>query len=366
MPFRRVRRPGARTSSRLFATYAAASLVPVVALGAVMLRGYQEDAAEQGRAQGLAQATIIAEMAVAPALDSGDASLQITDGLTSAQLNGMRQATEQAVFRGSVLRLRVRSFSGRVVFSDDGSTSGGVPVADPDFQAAAAGESRATVLSGPTEVIRVLQPLKASASGQSVGVLELYLPYQAVADQFHEQVSRAWWRIGAGLVALYLVLALLAWWTTRSLSRYAADQEYHALHDALTGLPNRVAFRQRAEAVLKAADRTGGFGAVVLVDLNRFKEVNDTLGHHAGDELLRVVSARLSAALAPGDLLARLGGDEFALLLPGRGAAEAVALLEQVRERISEEMVLDGVPLNIEASYGVAVYPEHGDNLQDL
>ncbi len=367
MWFRRGRRrPGARTSTRLFATYAAASLVPVVALGAVMLRGYQQDAAEQGRAQGLAQAAVITEMAIAPALNSGSGRPDITDGLTTEQLEGMRNATEQAIFRGSVLRLRVRSFSGRVVFSDDGSTSGGVPVADPDFRAAAAGSPRATVISGETEVIRVLQPLVANASGQSVGVLELYLPYQAIADRFHTQVGRAWWRIGAGLVMLYLVLALLAWWTTRSLSRYAADQEYHALHDALTGLPNRAAYRQQAEAVFAAADRNGGIGAVVIADLNRFKEVNDTLGHHAGDELLRVVSARLAGVLGPNDLLARLGGDEFALLLPGLGATEAVALLEKARDRISDEMVLDGVPLSIEASFGVAVYPEHGTHLQEL
>ncbi|MBB2945219.1 diguanylate cyclase (GGDEF)-like protein [Actinoplanes lutulentus] len=356
------RRPHARTSSRLFATYAAASLVPVVALGALVLHSYRNDAAEQGRAQGLAQAAVIAEMAVAPALNTEDRTggAGIDDGLTTEQSDGMREATEQAIFRGSVLRLRLRSFSGRVLFSDDGSTSGGVPVADADFQAAANGESRATVIG--TEVIRVLQPLVASASGQSVGVIELYLPYRAIADRFHAQVSRTWWRIGGGLAALYLVLALLAWWTTRSLSRYAARQEHQAMHDILTGLPNRAAFRKRAEAVL----REGGTGAIVLSDLNRFKEVNDTLGHHAGDELLRMVAGRMRAALGPDDLLARLGGDEFAIMLPGRSAAEAVALLNEVRNRITAEMILDGVPLNIEAAFGVSVYPEHGTQLKEL
>jgi diguanylate cyclase (GGDEF)-like protein len=355
-------RPHARNGSRLFATYAAASLVPVVALGALMFQGYREDAAEQGQAQGLAQAAVIAEMSVAPALTTEhiSASAGLDDGLTAEQADGMREATEQAIFRGSVVRLRLRSFSGRVLFSDDGSTSGGVPIADPDFQAAAAGQSRAKVID--TEVIRVLQPLVVSASGQSIGVLELYLPYRAIADRFHAQVSRTWWRIGSGLAALYLVLALLAWWTTRSLSRYAARQEHQATHDILTGLPNRAAFRKRAEVVL----REGGTGAIVLSDLNRFKEVNDTLGHHAGDELLRVVADRMSAVLGPDDVLARLGGDEFAMLLPGRSAAEAVALLEKVHDRISDEMVLDGVPLSIEAAFGVSVYPEHGTVLKDL
>ncbi|WP_229076097.1 bifunctional diguanylate cyclase/phosphodiesterase [Actinoplanes sp. DH11] len=367
MRFRRAhRRPHVRNGSRLFATYAAASLVPVVALGALTLHSYREDAAEQGRAQGLAQAAVIAEMAVAPALSNEGyiGSAGLADGLTAEQATSMREATEQAIFRGSVLRLRVRSFTGRVLFSDDGSTTGGVPVADPDFQAATAGESRAEVIG--TEVIRVLQPLVANASGQSVGVLELYLPYATIADRFHSQVSRTWWRIGGGLAALYLVLAMLAWWTTRSLSRYAARQEYQATHDALTGLPNRAAFRARTEQVLAAAVRDGGTGAVVLVDLNRFKEVNDTLGHHAGDELLRTVAQRMSAAIGPADVLARIGGDEFAMLLPGRTATEAVALLREVRDRVSDELVLEGVPLSIEAAFGVAVYPEHGTDVQEL
>ncbi|WP_239143685.1 putative bifunctional diguanylate cyclase/phosphodiesterase [Actinoplanes philippinensis] len=359
-----------RSTSRLFATFAAASLVPVVALGALVVQDYRRDAAEQGRAQGLAQADVIAQMVVAPALNSGEAHILGGDlsrrGLTAEQYERMRESTGLAVYRGSVQHLRLRGFTGRVIFSDDGSSSNGVPVSDPDFQAAAAGAARAKVIIGRTQTIRVMQPLFAGATGQSVGVLEVYLPYQSIADRLDHQVTQTVRRIGGGLAALYLVLALLAWWITRSLRRYAADQRHNALHDALTGLPNRVAFRAEADAVLNQARRDGETGAVVLVDLNRFKEVNDTLGHHAGDELLRVVSERFRAGLDSRDLLARLGGDEFALLLPGRTGPEAVALLEGVRDRLAEEMVLDGVPLSIEASFGIALYPEHGDHLQEL
>ncbi|AEV81512.1 diguanylate cyclase [Actinoplanes sp. SE50] len=364
MRLRRVRRrAGVRTSSRLFATYAAASLIPVMVLGAVMWQGYRRDAAEQGRRQGLAQAAVIAEMAVAPALDGAD----LNAGLTGTELEDMRLATQLALFNGSVLRLRVRGFAGQVVFSDDGSTGGGVPTTDPDFRAATAGQSRVKVIGDHgSEVIRVVQPLVASASGQAIGVLELYLPYQGIAAQMRAQLTRFAQRVAGGLAALYLVLALLAGWTTRSLGRYAARQEYHASHDMLTGLPNRAAYRRHAEAILEVAARDGGHGAVVLLDLNRFKEVNDTLGHHAGDELLRVVSERMRAGLAEGDLLARLGGDEFAMLLPGRDVAQAVAVLTGIRARVAEELVLDGVPLNMEASFGVALYPEHGTDLQDL
>jgi diguanylate cyclase (GGDEF)-like protein len=105
---------------------------------------------------------------------------------------------------------------------------------------------------------------------------------------------------------------------------------------------------------------------VVVVDLNRFKEVNDTLGHHAGDELLRVITDRLRTGLRAEDTVARLGGDEFALILPGLDAAGVRDLLERVRVELTREMVLDGVPLTIEASFGVALYPAHGGDVEQL
>jgi len=95
--------------------------------------------------------------------------------------------------------------------------------------------------------------------------------------------------------------------------REAIAKEHQALHDALTGLPNRTLFRDRIEHAVRA----GRKGAVMLIDLDHFKEINDTLGHHAGDRLLQEVSQRLRSSLAVHDTVARLGGDEFGLLLPG-------------------------------------------------
>jgi len=208
----------------------------------------------------------------------------------------------------------------------------------------------------------VLQPVFARASGEAIGVLELYLPYDKIAARLHEEMVVTYRRLGVGLGLLYLAISLISWSTTRSLRRYAARQAHEALHDGLTGLPNREAFRQRA------ADAVGDHrdGAVVVVDLNRFKEVNDTLGHHAGDELLRVITGRLRTALRAEDTVARLGGDEFALILPGLDAAGVRTLLERVRAEVTQEMVLDGVPLTIEASFGVALYPAHGVDVEQL
>ena len=363
---RRQRRQGARSSARLFATYAIAGLVPVAVLGAVLIRGVQTDADRQGIDQGRSQAAVIAEMAVAPALDGG----KLDDGLTTDERKHLQEATDLALFHGSVVRMRLRTFTGQVVYADDGSTAGGISADDPAFRAAAAGASVVTVVDDPDAAgglaIRALQPVVASATGEAVGVLELYLPYQAIAAALHHQIMQTYRRLGGVLGGIYLLLGLIAWSTTRSLRRYAAQQEYEALHDGLTGLPNREEFRNRAARELAGVRRDGGGGAIVLVDLNRFKEVNDTLGHHAGDELLQVVADRLLPGLRAGDTLARLGGDEFALILPGLAAADVLPRMLRLREELTREAIIEGVPLNVEASFGVALYPEHGADVEEL
>ena len=359
-------RRGTSAGSRLFLAYAAASLVLVALLGGLMVQTYRGDAAQQGEDQGRAQASVIEEMAVAPALDGAD----LATGLTDTQRQRLQEATDLAIFHGSVLSLRLRSFAGQVAFSDDGSTAGGIPVTDPAFRSASAGQTDVAVVAdgrpGTGEVIRVLQPVIAGASGQAIGVLELYLPYDAVAAHLAHQLSVTYWRLGTALAGLYLVLALVAWSTTRALRRYASRQEHEALHDGLTGLPNRVAFRTLARDTLAAADPAGPGGAIVLVDLNRFKEVNDTLGHHAGDELLKVVSTRLTGSLHGTGAVARLGGDEFGLILPAMPQNEVLDLLEAARGELGEVTMLDGVALRIEASFGVALYPEHGADVEEL
>src|SRR3712207_3774274 len=159
---------GANAGSRLFAAYAVASLITVGVLGAVLTQGYRDEAADRGRDQGFAQAAVIEEMAVAPALDGADLSA----GLTDQQRERLQTATDLAIFRGSVIRMRVRSFAGRVVFADDGSTAGGISVSDPSFRAAVAGRADVAVVPDDSrstgEVIRVMQPVISGASGRAV------------------------------------------------------------------------------------------------------------------------------------------------------------------------------------------------------
>jgi diguanylate cyclase (GGDEF)-like protein len=351
-----------RTGSRLFLIYAIASLVPVLLLAAVLSHGYRQETQDRALAQGRAQAAVIEQMAIAPVLAPHD----LGEGVRARERRRLLEATELSIFSGSVVRLRLRSFTGGIVFSDDGSTAGALPATDVAFRTAARGDKHVEIVHDPTgaeeQVIRVLQPIVPNASGQATGVLELYLPYAPIAAQLEAQLHRTYLRMAAGLAALYLVLALISWSSTRSLRRHAAEREHRALHDPLTDLPNREWFRLRAEVALRAEP-----GAIVLVDLDRFKEVNDTLGHHAGDELLRVVARRLRSSLRSDDAVARLGGDEFGLILPNlRDAAQALELLGRVRDELAADIALESLSVGVEASFGVAFYPEHGAGVEEL
>ncbi|MFZ0161344.1 MAG: EAL domain-containing protein [Kineosporiaceae bacterium] len=138
-----------------------------------------------------------------------------------------------------------------------------------------------------------------------------------------------------------------------------------AMHDSLTGLPNRVLLAERFAQALAGAPE-GGAG-LLLIDLDRFKEINDTLGHPMGDALLTRIGPRLASVLLEGDTVARLGGDEFAVLLPAAGSIDAaMSVAETLRAALTEAFVVDTVELQVEASIGVVVSGVHGDDAATL
>jgi diguanylate cyclase (GGDEF)-like protein len=148
--------------------------------------------------------------------------------------------------------------------------------------------------------------------------------------------------------------------------RHAARNEYQATHDQLTDLPNRGLFRDIVQRELIRADDDRPF-AVLFMDLDRFKEINDTLGHHYGDRLLESIGPRISAGLRTGDVLARLGGDEFALLLRGlRAPRDAERVAERVCERLAEPFELSDFTVEVEASIGIAWSGDGDANVDDL
>ena len=150
--------------------------------------------------------------------------------------------------------------------------------------------------------------------------------------------------------------------------RVQQDQlEYQALHDALTGLPNRTLLIDRLNHALDIANRQGEPLALLLLDLDRFKEINDTLGHQVGDMLLRDVAQRLVGPIRKSDTIARLGGDEFAVLLPAVTDLErARRVSNRILRALEEPFQLDSLSLEVGVSIGIAMYPEHAEDKSKL
>jgi diguanylate cyclase (GGDEF)-like protein/PAS domain S-box-containing protein len=142
--------------------------------------------------------------------------------------------------------------------------------------------------------------------------------------------------------------------------------EHQARHDTLTGLPNRVMLREQVVRALNQAQRDGSQVAFLILDLDRFKEVNDTLGHHVGDMLLQHIGARLQSELRQSDTIARMGGDEFAVLLPGTDAETARDIARRLVASLAQPFDTQGLPLQIEASIGIAMFPEDGKDASDV
>ncbi|MCW2984407.1 MAG: putative signaling protein, partial [Conexibacter sp.] len=171
--------------------------------------------------------------------------------------------------------------------------------------------------------------------------------------------------VGLALAAVAVALAR----TTLTLREFQllADARHESLTDELTGLPSRRHFHRRLDTVLREAEAENLPFALLIFDLDRFKELNDTLGHAAGDTLLQLVGRRLREALGRGALLARLGGDEFAVLLPsGNGREAALRAAELVVETIGRPFEIDGLALDVGVSVGVALYPEHASHDGEL
>ena len=139
--------------------------------------------------------------------------------------------------------------------------------------------------------------------------------------------------------------------------QFHSQIQHEATHDRLTGLPNRAYFEAWIDQSLSGSDRQA---AVLLIDLDRFKEINDTFGHHAGDQVLEAVSQRIRACADPSDLASRFGGDEFGLFMPGADGARAAALAEHLSQALEAPFELGAATVAIASSIGIAVSPEHG------
>jgi diguanylate cyclase (GGDEF)-like protein len=360
--------PRARSTGRLFVTYAAITLVPVVVLGFALTASYRSEAQQRGVDVGRSEALLVAETAVEPILDGRP----LQAGLDTDEATDLRRLVKRAVGQHEILRLRLRALSGQVVFSDDGSGFKD----KPEDEALDAGhgvvtarltrlndDSNDTGPSGP-RAVEVYLPLVAGPAEHRVGVLEVYLPYGPIATELTRGLHTLYRDLIVGLGALYLALFIISLSVSRRLRQQVKVNKFLAEHDSLTELPNRTLFHEHAERAVMRAVRSDTRAALAIVDLDRFKEVNDTLGHHSGDQLLTQLAQRLADHTRPQDAVARLGGDEFGIVLSE--VVDADEVLSRLRELIEHEVEVSGLPLSIESSIGYVVAPDDGIDVDDL
>lgn len=258
---------------------------------------------------------------------------------------------------------------GRVVYSTDGRGAAAVAPSHELLEAALAGTVASDVVTAeikgsPTKVFRAYAPFRLADGSQGVLLVDKdYGPIAAAARQ------------AAITVAAILELVLLSLWfclfpimrsVTRRMNRQLDTIAHQALHDELTGVANRTHFGKQLDEALATDGAKSPKLAVFFIDLERFKEVNDALGHDCGNELLATVASRLAEVTGPDQHVARLGGDEFGVLGNGLDEDGALALADRLRAAIAIPCEIAGLSLEVQGSIGIALAPDHGTTRDEL
>ncbi len=368
----------------LLGTFALISAVPVLLLGLVLatvLGNQIRDRSIGSTVQGIEFATQVAigRDIHAGALKSGD--------LSHRAHKDVRSATGSKTL--PFARVNVWSKEKLIYSSDKKLVGTSIEPSDELIEALADNEPT-------TEILRASQPLKtekdnrdilkahgdllevyvpfATVQGKPQGAFEVYLPYTPLANTIRADTNRLYLILIVGLSLLYAIVFRVVARASRKLRTHGKEMsahlertKYESEHDPLTHLPNRTLFRARAVDAIVASRRTGEHAALLLIDLDRFKEINDTLGHHSGDLLLQAIGPRLEKILHPADLLARFGGDEFGILLPQIPDTEtALVVARSAHKMLEQPFAIQGLTLDVEASIGIAMFPDHAQDFEEL
>jgi diguanylate cyclase (GGDEF)-like protein len=339
-------------------------LIPIVLLGLFLFSTLKSNVESRAIANAREQARLVADVGVAGQLAG---VTDLSRGLTGAQQGALDRNLESIRSGSGLSRVVVRNREGRTIYADDHSLIG--KSAAPSGAAAA---MEGTIVSGVTfageagQVLAVFVPLKVREA-TPLGSVEIGLPYSTIQQSISRQSHRIELMLFLGLFVLWATLLTVVSYASQRLRRQAAEKEEQALSDSLTGLANRTMFQEAIGSAISGAGRRKVAGAVMLMDLDRFKDVNDTLGHHNGDLLLQRIGARLDSVLRNTATVARLGGDEFAILLADTHDRQAVVpVVRRVLKVLEEPVVVGGLALQVEASIGIAMFPEHGRTVDSV
>ena len=286
-----------------------------------------------------------------------------------------RRAELDRLFRARVLddgtlAAAIAGSDARVVYATDAARIGTRLPSQAHLAKAVAGTVTSELISTPiggttTRVLRAYAPFRVGDG--SAGVLVVDKDYAPIASAARRAAITVATVLELVLLSLWLCLFPIMRSVTRRMKRQLDTIAHQALHDDLTGLANRTQFGSRLDEALTDEEGSDVVFSVFFIDLERFKEVNDALGHGCGNELLTEIAKRLEGALEPGELVARLGGDEFGVLSErARDESSALALAERLQTAIAKPCEIAGLSLEVQGSIGIALAPAHGTSRDEL
>jgi diguanylate cyclase (GGDEF)-like protein len=355
-----------RVAGRLSLTRQVAllSLVPIVALGLILARVLQSQIQARALADATQSARLIANVAVQPKLSEHD----LRSGLSAAEVRALDEQLGAPDVHRDLARIKIWSARDTVVYSDDHSIIGRTLPPSDDLEDALAGHPHEAAVVTPRpysetsgevglgQLVEVYVPLRFAAKRPPAGAFEIYLSYRPIAAAISSDKRTIALLIAIGLALLWAILYRIVARASRRLRRQALDNHELARFDPLTGLPNRTLFLERVASALGDGAGHGASCAVLVIDLDRFGEVNNTLGSVNGDRVLCEVGRRLRDGLGEGTLVARLGADEYAVMCTrGGDAAGARETAARIHASLEAPIALADAALNVEASIGIAV-----------
>jgi diguanylate cyclase (GGDEF)-like protein len=357
---------GVQRPPRLVLRFAVSTAV-LLSIGAfVILIFVRQHAISQAESNAVFHSRFVVRSVLGDRLRRGDFAKPVARDRAGA----LDSVVEADILVGDSLGLQLYSRDGRITYSTSRELVGTRP--------ADAARARSTLASGNVgksvevvngrKVLKVFVPVPFIGSDEPAGVLALSQDYEPIVQAGRKGLLPVIGVLQLVLLTLYLSLFPLLRRVTARLRGQVEQIEKLALYDALTGLANRRLFHDRLEQAFLAAQRNGTGFSLMLLDLDRFKEINDTLGHHSGDAVLEHLAERLKGVAGASDTVARLGGDEFALVLLGaQDGASALFIAERIRHALEEPFVLaDALTLQLETSIGIAIFPRHGEDAEQL
>ena len=345
----------------------AVSTAVLLSIGAfVILIFVRQHAISQAESNAVFHSRFVVRSVLGDRLRPGDFAKPVARDRAGA----LDSVVETDILVGDSLGLQLYSRDGRITYSTNRKLVGTTP--------ADAAHARSTLASGNVgksvevvngrKVLKVFVPVPFIGSDEPAGVLAMSQDYEPIVQAGRKGLLPVIGVLQLVLLTLYLSLFPLLRRVTARLRGQVEQIEKLALYDALTGLANRRLFHDRLERAFLSAQRNGAGFSLMLLDLDRFKEINDTLGHQTGDAVLEHLAERLRGVARASDTVARLGGDEFALVLLGaQDGATALFVAERIRRALEEPFVLaDDLTLQLETSIGIAIFPRHGEDAEQL